>query len=252
MLEASDQCLDERNGVQELVAKLRARDDISRAEEQVLHGAVSEIRHFHPGRTLVRAGALLNESMLVVDGIISRHKDLANGERQIQELHVAGDFTDLHGFLLKRLDHNIGAITRATMAIVPHDNLRRISEEHPHLTRMLWFSTMLDAAIQRETILSVGRRSAVARIGHLMCELSLRLKLVGLSDGTRFMLPMTQLDLADATGLTSVHVNRMLRQLREQELMTFRSGEVVIHDWERLAKVAEFDPVYLHIERIAR
>jgi CRP-like cAMP-binding protein len=252
MVEIREQSLDERNGVGELVAKLRARDSISREEEQVLHDAVSEVRHYDAGRTLVRAGTLLSESMLLVDGVVSRHKDLANGERQIQEIHVAGDFTDLHGFLLKRLDHNIGTITRSSMAIFPHDNLRKITEGYPHLTRMLWFSTMLDAAIQRETILSIGRRSALARIGHLMCELSLRLKLVGLSEGCRFLLPMTQMDLADATGLTSVHVNRMLRQLREQGLMTFRSGEVVIHDWARLARVAEFDPVYLHIERIER
>jgi CRP-like cAMP-binding protein len=189
---------------------------------------------------------------LLIDGIVGRYKDLANGERQIQELHVAGDFVDLHGFLLKRLDHNIGAVSACRIAIVPHDRLRRITEEYPHLARLLWLSTMLDASIQRETILSIGRRPALSRIAHLMCEMSVRLRLVGRGDGERFLLPMKQTDLADTTGLTSVHVNRMLKQLRDQSLLTFRGGEVVIHDWEKLARVAEFDPAHLHLDRLPR
>lgn len=240
------------SGVQRLATKLRLRDDLSAEEEAVLRDSVTEIREVGPGRVIIRNGTLLNESTLLVDGIICRYKDLANGERQIQELHVGGDFVDLHGFLLKRLDHNIGSVSKCRIAIVSHDNLRKITEQQAHLSRMLWFSTMLDAAIQRETILSIGRRSAVARVAHLICELNLRLKSVHLSDGKRFMLPMTQLDVADATGLTSVHVNRMLKQLRDEGLMTFRSGEVVIQDWEALKLAAEFDPAYLHLERIPR
>lgn len=239
-------------GVRKLVMKLRLRDSISDEEEQVLLDSVSEAREVGPGRVIIRAGTLLEESTLLIDGIISRYKDLSNGERQIQELHVGGDFVDLHGFLLKRLDHNIGSVSKCRIAIVPHDTLRKITEQHAHLSRMLWFSTMLDAAIQRETILSIGRRSALARVAHLICELNLRLKTVGLSDGARFTLPMTQLDVADATGLTSVHVNRMLKQLRDDGMLTFRSGEVIIQDWEALKRVAEFDPAYLHLERIPR
>ena len=102
------------------------------------------------------------------------------------ELHVAGDFVDLHGFLLKRLDHNVGAMTPVRMAMVPHDALRGITETHPHLGRMLWFSTLLDAAIHREKILSIGRRSAMARIAHIFCELLVRLRIVGLADETGY------------------------------------------------------------------
>jgi CRP-like cAMP-binding protein len=168
------------------------------------------------------------------------------------ELHVAGDFVDLHGFLLKQLDHNVGSMTPVRVAHVPHDALRKITESHPHLGRMLWFSTLLDAAIHREKILSIGRRSALARIAHIFCELHVRLQIVGLGSATEYALPLTQADLADVTGLTSVHVNRMLKKLRDENLLTFRGGEVTIGDWERLQRLAEFDPTYLHLERRPR
>ncbi len=117
---------------------------------------------------------------------------------------------------------------------------------------MLWFSTLLDAAIHRERILSIGRRSALARIAHLLCELNLRLEVVGLAKSGRYLLPLTQGDIADATGLTPVHVNRMLKQLRDQQLLTFRGGEVTIHEWDRLQRVAEFSSFYLYLERRPR
>jgi CRP-like cAMP-binding protein len=235
-----------------LLLKLRARDLIDEEEEDVLRRSVSEVRELPAGRVIVRSGTSLSESTLLFEGLVCRYKDLTDGQRQIMEIHVAGDFLDLHGFLLKRIDHNVGAMTPVRFALVPHDALRRISEEHPHLTRILWFSTLLDSAIHREKILSIGRRSAVARIAHLLCELYVRLKLVGLAEESRYRLPLKQADLADATGLTSVHVNRMLRKLRHDEILTFRGGEVVIHDWDRLQHVAEFNPTYLHLERRPR
>jgi CRP-like cAMP-binding protein len=238
--------------VYRLLMKLRARDEVSAREEQVLRDAVSDVHELPAGKTIVRAGVTLTHSTLTIEGVISRYKDLSDGQRQIQELHLAGDFTDLHGFLLKRLDHNVGTLTRARIATVPHDALRRISEEEPHLSRMLWFSTLLDSAIQREKILSVGRRPALARLAHLISELYLRLDTVGLVEQSSFALPITQLDLGDATGLTSVHVNRMLKQLRDDRLVTFRGGQVSVHDLARLQQVAEFDPTYLYLERRPR
>lgn len=235
-----------------LLLKLRMRDSVGEREADVLRTAIARIEEVPAGRTIVRTGALLTQSTLLLDGMIGRYKDLSEGQRQIMEVHIAGDFVDLHGFLLKRLDHNVGALTRARIALVPHEALERITEKEPHLVRILWLSTLMDAAIQRERILSVGRRTALARIAHLICELYVRLDLVGLTQGRRFSLPLTQLDLADATGLTSVHVNRMLRQLREDELLTVRGGEATILDWEKLQKVAEFDNSYLHIERLPR
>jgi CRP-like cAMP-binding protein len=235
-----------------LLLKLRARDLVSDEEEQVLRDSIAEIRELPAGRPIVRAGTILSESTLLLDGFVCRYMDTADGQRQIMEIHVSGDFLDLHGFLLKRIDHNVGAMTSVRFALVPHDRLRRITEDYPHLTRILWFSTLLDAAMHREKILSIGRRSAAARIAHLLCELYVRLKLVGLAGDCRYALPLKQADLADSTGLTSVHVNRMLRKLRNDEILTFRGGEVVIHDWERLQRLAEFNETYLHLERRPR
>lgn len=242
----------EGDPVQRLLLKLRARDVVSDREEAVLRAAVASTDELPPGRTFVRAGVTLVHSTLIVEGVVARYKDLSEGQRQIQDLHLPGDFTDLHGFLLKRLDHNIATLTRVRIALFPHDALRRITEEEPHLARMLWFSTLLDAAIQREKILSVGRRSALSRLAHLLCELRVRLDLVGLTEDGGYALPVTQLDLGDATGLTSVHVNRMLKQLRDDRIVTFRGGRVEIHDRARLQQVGEFDPAYLYLDRRPR
>ena len=241
-----------RDPVDDLLKKLRMRDEVSEAEAQVLRDSVSEVQKLKAGQTLVRTGESISRSTLLVDGLIARFKDLSDGQRQIMEVHVSGDFVDLHGFLLKRLDHNVGALSDVTVAYVPHQALATITAEQPHLSRMLWLSTLMDASIQREHILSMGRRPAMARIGHLMCELCIRLEVVGLASERRFRLPLTQVDLADATGLTAIHVNRMLRQLRERKLLTFRNGDVEIHDWEQLQGLSDFDPTYLHLERRPR
>jgi len=231
-----------------LVRKLRVRDQVTDAEADILRQAVARVEEIPAGRTLVVPEQKLDQSMLIVSGFVARYKDLRNGQRQITDIHVPGDFTDLHGFVLKRLDHHIGTLTPIQMAFVPHERLTRISEEHPHLLRMLWLSTLIDSAIQRERMLSVGRRSAVARVAHLMCELYTRLGLVKEVDGTRFALPITQMDIADVTGLTSVHVNRMLREIRDRGLMTFRNATVEIHDVAALERLADFDRSYLFLE----
>jgi CRP-like cAMP-binding protein len=238
----------EENPVACLVRKLRVRDKVTDAEADILRNAVSRVEDIPLGRTLVVPEQKLDHSMLIVSGFVARYKDLSNGQRQITDIHVAGDFTDLHGFVLKRLEHHVGTLARTRIAFVPHERLTRISEEQPHLLRMLWLSTLIDAAIQRERMLSVGRRSAVARIAHLMCELYTRLSLVNEVDGMTFTLPVTQMDLADVTGLTSVHVNRMLRELRDRELVTFRNATVEIHDLAGLERVADFDRSYLFLD----
>jgi CRP-like cAMP-binding protein len=247
---ADDPAIEAALGI--LLLKFRARDILSEAEAQVLRESFSEAREIPADKVVVQAGVTLSECTLLFDGYICRYKDLADGQRQIMEIHVPGDFVDLHSFLLKRLEHNVGSMTAVRVAIMPHERIREITENQPHLARMLWFSTLLDAATHREKILSVGRRSAAARIAHLLCELFVRLELVGLTSGNSYALPLTQADIADATGLTSVHVNRMLKRLRDDELLTFRNGLVTIHDRDRLQRVAEFDPAYLYLERRPR
>ncbi|HEY0043202.1 MAG TPA: Crp/Fnr family transcriptional regulator [Allosphingosinicella sp.] len=235
-----------------LLMKLRVRDSVSEEEERALRESVSELRDVPALKTVVRANVPLTHSTLLVSGLACRYKDLADGQRQIMELHVSGDFVDLHGFLLKRIDHHIGAMTAIQVALVPHEALQRISVEHPHLSRLLWLSTLLDAAIHREKILSIGRRSASGSIAHMLCELYYRLETVGLAADNRYQLPLTQADLADATGLTSVHVNRMLKRLRDEGMLTFRGGEVIIQDFEALKREAEFTADYLHLDRQPR
>ena len=232
--------------------KLRARDEVSPEEEKTIRSVVGNPRDVPADTTMIRAEETLEESTLLLDGIACRYKDLRNGERQITELHVAGDFLDLHSFTLKRLDHNVMALTPCPIASVRHEDLRRITEELPHLTRLYWFGTNLDAAIHREWELTLGRRPAIARVAHLLCELHVRLGLVGLTEGTSYRLDLTQTDLAECLGLTSVHVNRMLRELRERGLAEFKQGVVTILALEPLQRLAEFNPSYLYLERRAR
>jgi len=235
-----------------LVMKLRLRDGLDAHEADVLRDSIETIETLPAGRTLVTAGEPLRQSILLIEGFLIRFKDLSQGQRQITDIHVNGDFADLHGYLLKRLEHHVGALTAVRVAYVPHTKLTQITEREPHLGRLLWLSTLMDAALQRERILSIGRRSALGRVAHFFCELNARLEIVGQSDGAGFPFPVTQLDIADATGLTPVHVNRMLRKLRGEGLLTFRNGLVEIHDRTGLEKVADFDPSYLFLESLPR
>ncbi len=232
--------------------KLRARHELSPDEEQAIRDSVSEIREYPADKTLIRAGEELIHSSLLLEGIASRHEDLRDGQRQITELHVAGDFTDLHSFTLKRLDHHVMTLTPCSVALVPHEKLKEITNRYPHLTKVYWFSTNLDAAIHREWEVSLGRRSATSRMAHLFCELRVRLGLVGLAEELAYDLPLTQTDLAECLGLTPVHINRTLKELREQKVVEFRSGRVEITDLRSLEKIAEFDPAYLYLERRPR
>jgi CRP-like cAMP-binding protein len=235
-----------------LLRKLRTRDVVNEREASAIRSTFTELRGYRAGKTIVRAGVTLSECTLLYEGFVCRYKDLADGRRQILEIHVPGDYLDLHSFVLKRLEHDVGSLTPVKLAISPHDHVREVTEANPHLARLFWFSTLSDGAIHRERLLSVGRRSALARIAHLICELNIRLEIVGLAEGGRYALPLTQTDIADTTALTSVHVNRMFRKLRDDRLVTFRSGEVIIEDWEGLQRVAEFDPAYLYLERRPR
>ena len=235
--------------IEKHLLKLRARDNVSPEEEQAIRDSIAEVRTFPSDEVVVRAGQVLDFSVMLLDGIMCRYKDLSDGQRQITELHVAGDFVDLHSFTLKRIDHNIMTITPCRAAIVPHEALERITERFPHLTRLYWFTTNMDAAIHREWEVSLGRRSAVSRIAALFCEMRLRLQVVGLTDGLGYDFDLTQTDLAECVGLTPIHVNRTLKDLRERGLVQFKSGRVTIGDWDGLVQVAEFDSAYLYLEK---
>ncbi|MBB5985050.1 helix-turn-helix domain-containing protein [Sphingobium lignivorans] len=236
-----------------LLERLRTHDDMSADEEAMLRWAISDIRSVRAGHATIREGEELSHAIVLLQGFMCRHKDLSEGRRQITEIHIPGDFVDLHGFTLKKLSDSVTTLTPCRIGIVPHERLLRITETHPHLTRLLWFTTNLDAAIHREWVLSLGRRPAIERLAHLFCELHFRLTLVGHAPPeTPFPLPLTQADLADCLGLTSVHVNRVLQELRDSGAVEFRKREVTIRDLGALRALAEFDPAYLHPERRPR
>jgi CRP-like cAMP-binding protein len=235
-----------------LFRKIARRDTLTDEERRVLEASVSQVIDLPARKLVVREKVQLEHSNLLLSGFVCRYKDLADGQRQILEIHVPGDFLDMHSFLLKKLEHNVATLTQCRIAYFPHDRLKAISEAHPHLARMLWLGTLMDAAIHREWILSVGRRSAIGRLAHLFAELLVRLQVVGLADDKEYMLPLTQVDLADATGLTSVHVNRMLRELRDTGVMSLRDGRVVIEDVAQLYRIGGFDPAYLYLDKQPR
>jgi CRP-like cAMP-binding protein len=232
--------------------KLRVRDSVSDEEEREIRGLVAQVVEVAADRTVIRHGEELNTSTLLLEGWMARAKDLRSGQRQLLELHVAGDFTDLHGFTLKRLEHDIISLTRCRMALVPHERLRAMTERFPHLTRLYWFATNIDAAVQREWTLSLGRRSALARMAHLFCELNVRLGIVGLAEADSYDFPLTQAELSECLGLTSVHVNRTLQELRRMKLVDLENRRVTIRDLGALKSVAEFDDAYLYLDKRPR
>lgn len=229
--------------------KLRLRAAISPDEEQIIRDLVAETRQVAPDQFLVRAGKELSQSILLLDGWLARSKDLPSGERQIMEIHLPGDFADLHGFTLKRLDHDVVSITECVIGIVPHERLLALTEEQPHLTRIYWLLTNIDAAIARELALSLGQRSAISRMAHLFCELHTRLAVVGKADRDAFDLPLTQREVSECLGLTVVHVNRTLQELRRRRLVEAENRRIHILDMAALESLAEFDPAYLQLEK---
>jgi CRP-like cAMP-binding protein len=231
----------------ELFLKTHRTPAISEAERRMLEESVERSATFRARQVIVRENVPANQCTLVTEGFVERFKDTEDGRRQILAIHLPGDFVDLHSYPLKKLEHSVAAITACKVTFVPHAAIRALTEKSPVLTELLWRSTMIDAAVNREWIVSLGTRSAAVRLAHLFCELFVRMERLGMTSGNRFALPMTQIDLGDATGLTAVHVNRMLRKLRNAGLVEARQGEIEILDWPALRDFAGFDPNYLYL-----
>jgi CRP-like cAMP-binding protein len=217
-------------------------------ERESLECAVSELRRL-PGRTtLVERGETLRHSTMLIEGFMIRYIDDLEGRRQVVAFHVPGDFVDLHGYPLHKLDHSIATLGETLIALVPHKAIECLTDDDAKFARKLWASTLLDAAIHREWLFRLGRLDAVGRVAHFFAETNARLSAVGLSVNDSFRLPITQIDLSEITGLTSIHVNRVLRMLREERVCIFRSSRVDIVDRARLERIGQFDPAYLYLE----
>ena len=235
-----------------LIRKLESTSALTEEERQAIRRLPAVIRHIVPGQDLVEDGERPAHCALLVEGWSYRYKLLAEGRRQILSFHVAGDTPDLQSLHLGTLDHGVGALTPCTFALVPHENLRRLTAAFPNVAALLWRETLVDAGIFRTWVTSMGRRLAYGRIAHLFCELYLRQEAVGLAAGLQCPMPLRGTDLADATGLTTVHISRVLKALRDDKLITFERRQLVIHDWPRLYDAAEFDPTYLHLKSFER
>ena len=201
------------DGIERAIDRLNSRASVSEAGRQAIRDLPFAFRTLEPATYLVREGEPPTHCALLLSGFAYRHKVTGEGARQILSVHMAGEFLDLQNSLLKVADHNVQALTRIEVANIPVAALERLTTEHPDVGRAMWIETLVDAAIFREWIVNVGRRNSVTRVAHLLCEFALRLEEAGLASHERYELPMTQEQLADATGLTPVHINRVLKEL---------------------------------------
>lgn len=238
--------------LQPLVRSLALRDELASGERALVEGMTMRRRVLRKGEELVAQNSQPSESCIVLSGFTAREVVLADGKRQITALHIAGDFVDLHAFLLKLMDHSVVALTDCEVAYVPHRELLRVIEQSPHLGRLFWLSTVIDGAIQRAWITSSGRRAATAHLGHLICELYLRLHAVDLARDGSFAFPVAQTELADALGFSLVHVNRTLQELRATGFVRWKGSTVAIVDFDGLAALSQFDPTYLNLVKLPR
>lgn len=231
-----------------LVSKLSGFLDLTSCERHEIETWCAQPKQLNARSTLIHEGDQTGATCLMLSGWAYRYKDIRGGKRQIVGFLLPGDMCDLHGFL-HEADHSIAMLSNAEVALIPSEALRASTEKEPRLMRGLWWTTLVDAAIAREWILNVGLRDAAPRLASLFCELWLRAHRVGLAEDGAFLAPLTQTELGEALGLTSVHINRMLRILREQRLLEFRGKQVVIQDLKALMEFADYDPTYLQLTR---
>lgn len=230
-----------------LILKLESLAPLADDDRAVLERISANPQHVEPGTDLIREGDKPDGVYLILDGIACRYKLRANGARQIMAYLVPGDYCDLDVAMLKAMDHTIGTLSVCQVVRIDLETIQGLLQRHPNITHALRLATLVDEATLREWLVNVGRRSAEERIAHIMCELLLRLRAVGRTAGDGYALPITQEDLADTTGLTSVHVNRMFRGLRERELIELSGHQLQILDLAGLEALAEFKPNYLHL-----
>jgi CRP-like cAMP-binding protein len=232
-----------------LIRKLESIADLSDEDRRAIFGLPMNVRRFAADQDIVREGDRPSECCLVIEGFAGSYKHSNEGKRQFMAFYIPGDIPDLQSLHLQVMDHNISTLVPSKLAFIPHAALHEVTRRHPGLAAALWRDTLIDAAIFREWIINVGRRPAYARMAHLLCELVAKLRAVGLMADWSFELPLTQSELGDATGLSTVHVNRTLQELRGNDLIRSKGKTLFIEDWEGLKQAGEFDPTYLHLTK---
>jgi CRP-like cAMP-binding protein len=232
-----------------MVRKLSLWAEISEADSEKILMLPCQRRHLDAGQYLVWDGDKPQHTCLLISGFAYRHKSAGNGGRQIMSIHMKGDLIDLQNSLLGIADHNVQMLTAGEVALIPVQAVRDLAFQRPSIGMAMWYETLVEGSIFREWVLNIGRRDARTRIAHLLCEFALRLEVAELGKATSYELPITQEQLADAVALTSVHVNRTLKKLELDGLITRTKRIITIVDWKDLVKVADFQPRYLHLDR---
>lgn len=243
MIEQSDDIQRFPNTGRFLLARLRSA--MSEEEKRALENMIERTEWIDKSTRFISAGTVCDHSTMLIEGFMLRTLD-SNGKRHAVSFHVPGDFVDLHCFALKRLDHHIDTVGRVKVGYVPHAALEEITRTMPHLARLFWFSTLLDAAMHREWIMTLEQLTVPRRIAHIFAEIWRRLWMVGLSAPDGFTSPLTQIDLSEMCGATPIHTNRAIRELREKGIAEFDRGRVICADQAALEAYAGFAPDYLY------
>lgn len=231
-----------------LVVKLAYRSPLDAADRAAILALPFTTKALERGQFIVRERERAVHSCVMLSGFSVRTKLVATGDRQIVAIHMKGELVDLQNSLLKVADHSVQMLTGGKIAMIPREDILRLTHDRPGVAHAMWVDTLVDGSIFREWITNVGRRDARTRVAHLLCEFSVRLRVAGLGEDSHYELPMTQEQLADATGLTSVHINRTLKALETEGLIDRPNPRVIrIGDWRSLAEAGDFDLNYLHL-----
>jgi CRP-like cAMP-binding protein len=231
-----------------LIRRLETIVKLPQDERDALAALPFMTREIGAGHDVFREHDSPIQCCLILEGHAFRYKMLDEGKRQILSFHIAGDIPDLQSLHLDVMDHGLTTLCASKVAFIPHKVLRPFLHAHPRVADAFWRDTLVDAAIFREWVANVGRRTAFGRLAHLLCESFTRMKSVGLAESQSFEMPVTQEQLGDATGLSAVHVNRTLTDLRDQGLVELSRHRVIVKDWQGLQDAAGFDPTYLHLQ----
>jgi CRP-like cAMP-binding protein len=232
-----------------LAALLRRLSTVSGLEEadiEAIRSLPIAVRRLEGGGIIVRDGDRPSQSCLLVEGFCVRAKSTSSGQRQILSIHIPGEIPDLQSLHLHVMDHDLVTLVPCTLGLISHAALRAITRARPNIAELLWRDTLIDAAIFREWIVNVGQRPAPNRFAHMIVELRERLAIIGKVEGATFEMPLTQEQLGEAMGITSVHANRIVKQLRDENVLDFHRGRVTVLDESRLQELADFDRRYLH------
>jgi CRP-like cAMP-binding protein len=232
-----------------LIRKLDSICDLSNDARAAVSSLPVRIMELKADQDVVREGDRTSRCFGLLEGFACSFKVTGEGRRQITAFHMAGDIPDLQSLHLEVLDTGVSTLTPCTVAFVQHEHLRDLCAEIPSVTSAFWRATLIDAAIFREWTMNVGQRQAISRTAHVLCELTVRMRAIGLATADTFDLPITQTELADATGMSIVHTNRSVQELRGRKLIAWKDGKLTILDWDELADVGDFDQTYLHLKR---